>query len=108
MGIRHGWLTAQVSTAAGDDDATDVTLHVEKADTRLHWPSLFVLLFGALGGLALVVAPFLPGLLPLAPVGVVLSLAAWFMVVARIKTRAEREFFELVGELAQPAAVAEA
>ena len=57
------------------------------------------ILFGAAGGLILTAWPFYPVLIPLTPVGVLLSLAAWFLVASRVKTRAEGEFFELVAEL---------
>jgi hypothetical protein len=98
VGIRHGYIEGEVTTAR-DGDATEVTVHVERSDYNLHWPSFMVLLFGAVGGLGIVAAPFFPALFPLAPAGVILSLAAWFMVASRVRTRAEREFFELVDEL---------
>ena len=73
--------------------------HVQDSNHRLHVAGLAVLLFGAAGGLILVAWPFYPVLLPLTPVGAILSLAAWFLVASRVKTRTEGEFFDLVTEL---------
>ncbi len=98
VGIRHGVLRGEVSARELSDES-EVIFHVEDSSHRLHSAGLVVLLFGALGGLILVAWPFYPVLIPLIPVGVVLSLAAWFLVASRVKTRAEGEFFDLVEEL---------
>ena len=78
-----------------------MALATESSRYRLHFASFFVLLMGALGGLFLVVVPFFPALMPLIPAGILLSLAAWFLVVARVRTRGSVEFLELVRELVE-------
>lgn len=97
-GVRHGHVSGQISTRP-QGRVSEVVLHVESVHYQLHWPSLAVLLFGAVGGLLIVVAPFFPPLFPLVPAGVILSLAAWFLVVARMKSRGSPEFLAFVGEL---------
>ena len=100
VGIRHGVLRGEVSARELGDDS-EVIFRIEDSNHRLHTAGLAVLLFGAAGGLILVAWPFYPVLLPLTPVGAILSLAAWFLVASRVKTRAEGEFFDLVTELLQ-------
>jgi hypothetical protein len=49
-----------------------------------------------------VFAGFHPPLFELVPAGTFMSLAAWFLVVSKLKTRGSKEFFALVEELASP------
>ena len=98
VGIRHGVLRGEVSARQLNDEA-EVIFQVQESSHHLHTAGLAVLLFGAFGGLILVAWPFYPVLIPLTPAGVILSLAAWFLVASRVKTRAEGEFFDLVTEL---------
>jgi len=55
-----------------------------------------ILIFGAVGGLLLVVAPLVPALFELIPAAIVLLVAAWFMVASRLRTRGPDDFLELV------------
>lgn len=71
---------------------------VVSTEYRTHRAAVMVLLLGALGGLALGAWPFFPGLLPLAPVGLVLLIAAWLLVSARVKYRGVEQFWTEVGE----------
>lgn len=97
-GIRHGHVVGQVSTQRRGE-ASEIALQIERTHYELHWPSLVVLLIGAAGGILIVVAPFFPPLFPLVPAGILVSLAAWFLVVSRVRTRGSIEFLELVSEL---------
>ncbi|MEE2775788.1 MAG: hypothetical protein VYE73_03375 [Acidobacteriota bacterium] len=99
-GIRHGHIAGQLSTKKRSGQV-ELELFPERTYYRVHLPSLMVLLFGAIGGLFIVVVPFFPALFPLVPAGILLSIAAWFLVVARLKTRGVSEFFELVRDLVE-------
>ncbi|MDX1385246.1 MAG: hypothetical protein R3190_16455 [Thermoanaerobaculia bacterium] len=97
-GVRHGFLAGELSTRARSDKV-EVTIQPETTFYRLHWPSIVVLALGAAGGLFIVVVPFFPSLFPLVPAGMLLSVAAWFLVVSRLHTRGAPEFLELVADL---------
>lgn len=99
-GIRHGLISGQVSTHPRGR-LSEIAFHIESVHYHLHRPSLVVLLIGAAGGMLIVVAPFFPPLFPLVPAGIVVSLAAWFLVTSRAKSRGSSEFLALVGKLAE-------
>jgi hypothetical protein len=58
-------------------------------------------MFGALGCAGVVLWPFFPRLLPLAPVGFLMAVATWLMVVARLRNSGIEEFLELVRSLCE-------
>ena len=62
----------------------------------MHWQAVVILLFGTAGALATMLWPFYPRLLGLAPLGIVLSLAAWFLVASRLRSSGLEEFFAAV------------
>jgi hypothetical protein len=61
-----------------------------------------VLIFGGAGGLIVALWPFFPGLMPLLPVAVVLALAAWLLVVARLRSSNPGDFLKVVAEIDNP------
>jgi hypothetical protein len=99
-GLRLGHLKGEVSIREVAE-AWQLSFTVEHSHYRLHMQAFVVLLLGALGGLSLVVAPFYPPLFGLAPVGIVLSLAAWFLVASKLRTRGPQDFLRLLEELRQ-------
>jgi len=100
VGLRHGRLDGDVHLESSGP-ATKLVLTPTGAHYRLHRPAAVVMLFGALGGLLLVVAPLWPKLFELVPAAVVLLLAAWFMVASRTRTRGPRDFLDLVESIAE-------
>ena len=98
VGLRHGLVSGEV-TAQELRDETEMVFRIQDSNSKVHVAGVVVLLFGVAGGLILTLWPFYPVLLPLTPVGVILSFAAWFMVASRLRTRTEREFFQLVEEI---------
>ena len=44
--------------------------------------------------------PFFPGLLPLAPLGAIVALSGWFLVVSRLTTSTPDDFLRLVADVA--------
>ena len=95
QGLKRGLVVARIeieSTAEG----SELNLTVEDEDYRLNRPAVVVLLLGAAGGLVTALWPFFPGLLRLAPVGAVLALVAWLLVVSRLRTTDTDDFLDLV------------
>ena len=76
-----------------------VELTVEESWQQVNRSALVVLLFGGAGGLIVALWPFFPGLMPLLPVAVVLALAAWLLVVARLRSSHPEDFLKLVAEI---------
>jgi hypothetical protein len=98
-GLRHGHVLGEVS-AERRGRGSALAFRIEQIHYRLHVPAIVILLIGAAGGLLVVAAPFHPPLFALVPAGTILSLAAWFLVVSKLRTRGSAEFFALVAELA--------
>lgn len=99
-GIRLGMIEGAVR---GERQGDRSKLHFEVARTqyRVHVAALVVLLLGAAGALLTVVAPLVPPLLELLPIGGLLALLAWFLVVARFRSRNTADFFALVEQVAE-------
>ena len=77
-----------------------LTLRVARSEYRLRTAAVACLVLGGLGGSVLVLWPFYPPLLRLAPLGVVLALAAWFVVLSRLRVSGPEEFLETVAAVA--------
>ena len=98
-GLRHGRLTARVEVthARPDEAASEVTLTAERSEYHLWTPAVVILLIAAAGALLTVLWPFFPeALLPAAPVGAILGLSAWFLIITRLQNRGAEEFLALV------------
>lgn len=102
-GIRQGTIEGKVA-ADRLGDGTRLRFDVERSEYRLHVAALVVLLMGAAGALLTVLAPLFPPLLELLPVGGLVMLLAWFLVLARIRNRNAVDFFALVEKAAAGAA----
>lgn len=83
-GLRRGFVRARVAVERLGADGARIELRQTEEDLTVHVPSVVILLLGALGGLALVFWPFAPGLSPMIPFAVLVSLGAWFVVSSRI------------------------
>ena len=99
-GIRLGLVEGEVR-GEGYGVGSRLSFEVERTEYRLHVAALVVLLLGAVGALFTVIAPLVPPLLELLPIGGLLALLAWFLVVARIRNRNPADFFALVQKVAQ-------
>lgn len=64
----------------------------ERQRWAVHWQAAVILLFGAVGGVIALAWPFFPQLLGLAPLGIILTLAAWFLVNSRLRSSGPEEF----------------
>ena len=100
-GVRRGHLAGALATQNAGTAETVVSVDVSAEDYRLQGRELMVLLMGALGGLFLMVAPFVPQLFDLIPLAGLLLLLAWFLVVSRLRYRGVVEFLDEVLALAE-------
>jgi hypothetical protein len=98
-GLRHGHIHGQVTTESRGARSA-LAFRIERIYYHLHVPAIVILLVGLFGGLLVVFAGFHPPLFELVPAGTFMSLAAWFLVVSKLRTRGSTEFLKLVEELA--------
>lgn len=98
-GVRRGVLSARIDVASSPPGSR-LSVSVGEESWRVHRQAVTILALGGLGGLSLVFWPFFPRLLALAPIGVVLALAAWLLVVGRLQTSGVDDFLDVVEELA--------
>jgi len=94
-GLRRGVVLGQVRVEAQPRGAR-IRFDTEEEHYSVHWQAVVILLFGAAGAVAAMLWPFYPQLLGLAPLGIVLSLAAWFLVASRLRSSGLEEFFDAV------------
>jgi len=99
-GLRRGWMTGELRIEPAGPERARVSFVPESAEYRLQTTAVGLLVLGALGAVATVLFPFFPALLPLAPIGIVLGLAAWFLVLSRLHTSGPEEFLASVAEAA--------
>lgn len=99
-GLRRGWVEGTVTLQAIGSQSDSCRLSFEVTDSS-YWLERFsvaMLCLGAAGALTTVVGPLIPALWPFLPIGVLLALAAWLFIVARLKNSGPEEFFDLLVE----------
>ncbi len=97
-GLRRGWLRGTLSILAGGPTSR-ILLEVGERHDRLHVPAVVVLVLSLAGAVLTVVWPFVPALLPVAPLGALLALGGWFLVVSRLRSSGPEEFLATVASL---------
>ena len=103
-GVRRGVLVGDVEVRpAGPGSA--LTLRVEEIHYRINASAVGILLLGAGGGLLMILWPLFPTLLRLAPVGLVMAIAASLLVAARLRITDPADFLKLVVDLADQEAI---
>jgi len=99
-GLRQSLLEGPLTVEADPwGSGSTLRFRVEATRTKVNWTASLLLLIGAAGGVVTMLWPFFPGLLPLAPAGIVLAIAAWLLVVSRLRTTEIEDFFDLVDQL---------
>jgi hypothetical protein len=104
-GIRRGTISGRLAVEALDGGSR-LSFIPEESLYYVHTPAVAVLLMSALGALLLVAWPIYPRLLPVAPLGAVLALGGWFLVVSRLRSSGPEEFLDSVAALAAQDAAA--
>jgi hypothetical protein len=105
-GLRRGIVELRVEAAPPGEAAT-LLLRTADGELHVHRQAVGILLLSAAGGVMAALWPFQPNLLPLAPVGLVLALSGWFLVVSRLRTSGPEEFAAAVVAAAQAEAAEE-
>ncbi|MXX76187.1 MAG: hypothetical protein F4210_05105 [Holophagales bacterium] len=96
-GIRHGVLHGEVSVQPSGEGVR-VTYHVERAEYQTNAGAVLILALGALGVLAMLAWPLLPGTSPnLAGSGFIMILLAWLVVGSRLRHRGAADFLASLG-----------
>lgn len=96
-GLRRGVLEGDVRvTAAGR--GSRIEFQVDREQWHVQRAPLAILLLGAAGGVVGLLWPLFPGLIRLVPVGLILALCAWFLVISRLQTSGPEDFLGTVVE----------
>jgi len=98
-GLRYGMLAGELSCSDQGQTST-LTFAVEQSAYRVHLPALSVIAVGATGAVVMSISPQFPRLIALVPVGFIVMLCSWFLVLSRLEHRGPSEFLELVREIA--------
>lgn len=83
-GLRHGLASARIEVD-GTRARSTLTLSLVEAHYRLHKTGFAMLSLSGAGALITVICPFFPALLPFLPVGILLAVSGWLLVVARLR-----------------------
>jgi len=100
QGLRRGIVQGTLN-AAPEETGTSLRLDVETASYAINRSALAILILGGMGGLTIVFWPLSPTILQLAPIGAVLALVAWLMVVSKLRNSDPEDFFDLVADLSE-------
>ncbi|MDX1644218.1 MAG: hypothetical protein R3244_07670 [Thermoanaerobaculia bacterium] len=98
-GIRAGVVEVDWS-AEPLAEGTRLRLEVIEEVFRTSTAAVSILAIGAAGGIMTVVWPLHPDLLGLAPLGALLALLAWLLVVSRLRSYGPEDFLSTVADLA--------
>ena len=97
-GLRHGLAEVRAHVAGGRARA-DLTLSQTAAHYQLHLTGVAMLAVAGLGALITILCPFFPGLLPFLPIGILLAVAGWLVVVSRVRMSGLDDFLGTVESL---------
>ncbi len=99
-GLRYGWVAGRLWVESRDAAGSRLVFRVEESGYRVQTASAVVLVIAALGALTFIVAPFVPVLWPLVPLGFMLALGAWLFIVSHLRNSGPEEFLEAVARVA--------
>jgi hypothetical protein len=103
-GMRRGLLQGPLRITA-EGPLARVTFAPAAEDYHLETPAVAVLLLAGAGGLLAVGWPLFPRLLlPVAPLGAVLALSGWLLVLSRRRGKSPQDFFARLQAIAGSAA----
>ena len=103
FGLRRGVALGRVEIVRLGDSRSRLAWTLEESRLEVHRASVAVLVFAAIPLLITVAWPFHPPLFALVPFAAVSGLAAWWLVVSRLRSRGPAEFFAALGESPPPA-----
>jgi hypothetical protein len=94
-GLRRGLLSGPVAVAPAGSGSRLVFRPVAQ-DYYLETSAVALLSMAAAGALLTVAWPLFPRLLPVAPLGLLLAVGGWFLVLSRLRGRGPEEFMASV------------
>lgn len=92
-GLRSGGLVAEVE-ALVSRDGSKLRIKIQEEHYLLDRSATFLLTIAAVGAIATLVLPFFPRFWLLLPPALVLAIAAWLFIVARLKSRNLDDFLD--------------
>jgi len=98
-GVRAGIVSGRIE-AASAGTGTRLVFKVDESHYETNKQAVALLVGGGLSGIVLMLWPFFPLLLGLAPVAIVMALISWFVVGSRIRYNGPQDFLELITEQA--------
>jgi len=106
FGLRRGVVVGRVEIVRLGDERSRVVWTLDESHLEVHKSSVAVLCFAAVPLTVTIAWPFHPPLMALLPFAAVSGLAAWWLVVSRLRSRGPHEFFEGLAESARADAAA--
>src|SRR5690606_11011973 len=107
-GLRRERLDCRLELQPADGGGTRLTATILERQSRLHRPGVAITAIGAAGALTTVLWPLWPPLKDAIPLGALLALAAWLLVISRLRHAGLGEFLDRVGaELEMPSDAAD-
>lgn len=97
-GLRQGRLAGAVRLVALGGAATELAYTVEREEFKLPAALVGLLLCGALGAVTALCWPFVPGLGKIAPIGALIALAVWFLVLSKVRYVGAEVFLDRVAD----------
>jgi hypothetical protein len=101
-GLRRGFVRGRV-TVTGASGGSELAIEIVEERWWVHRVAVALLLGAAIPAMAGVLWPFVPAVAPLVPLGLVLGVASWLAILARLRHRGPAEFVaDLDAALAEP------
>lgn len=100
-GLRHGFVTGRL-TVEPLGRGSRLLFEVEESVYHVQKPALVILLLAGFGALLSVFGLFVPALHGLVPMGVLLAVSSWLVVVARLRNTGPEEFFAALAAPPEP------
>lgn len=100
-GLRHGFVTGKL-TVEPLGRGSRLHFEIEESIYRVQKPALVILLLAGFGALLSIFGLFVPALHGLVPMGVLLAISAWLVVVARLRNTGPEEFFAALAAPPEP------
>lgn len=102
-GLRRGLVLGKVLIAPREAGAS-ISMRIEETHLRINASAVVILLLSAAGGLITMLWPWVPALLPAAPLGLVLAAGGWLLIASRLRSSGPEEFLGAVCAAALAAA----
>ena len=95
-GLRRGLIAGPVRVEPAEDGSR-IVFRPDESNLSVQAAPVIILLLAVAGAVLVMLWPFFPDLLPLAPFGAILALGGWFLVLTRLRTSGPEEFLGTVG-----------